>query len=153
MGLLIGIIAVVYYRFYGNEQEKETSKKVINTGTDLVKDLGKLTWSLLKKGKESLEEGNYDDTMDNITGLIDDLKEKAGKLDDAKEIYDQISQLERKRDELQKDLAQSQVQSYDETGSASGAASAAPAEENNLKEDIRRLLNDTEDLMNEIERK
>ena len=57
LGILIGIIAVVYYRFYGNEQEKETSKKVINTGTDLVKDLGKLTWSLLKKERKASTKG------------------------------------------------------------------------------------------------
>ena len=96
--------------------------------------------------------------MDHIGGLIDDLKEKAGKLDDAKEIYDQISALEKKRDELQKDLAQSQVQSYERRVQQRKALLRQPKappllrRKTALKEDIRSLIGDVEALMKEIER-
>ncbi len=148
LGLILGVIALVYYRFYGDDQEKEQSKKIINTGTDVVKDLGKLTWNLLKKGKQSLDEGDYDETIDHISGVIDDLKEKAGKLENAKEIYDKISDLEQKRNELQKELAASQVQSY---GSAESSAQAQEAAPTDVKDDLSRLLEDTENLAKQME--
>lgn len=145
--LFVAVIALIYYRFFGNEQEQEKSKTIINTGTSIAKDLGELTWKLLKKGKESLDKGDYNETLDNISGLIDDLKEKAGSLENAKEIYDQIAVLEQKRNELNAELSQSQVQNYD--NQPSQPTPTGPSTE--FKTDVKQLLKDTESLMNKVE--
>ena len=147
LGVILGIIALIYYRFFGNEQEKATSKEVITKGTDVAKSLGKLTWTMLKRGKENLDSGKYEDTVENISALIDDLKDKAETLEEGKEIYDKIKSLESRRDELQKEIAVADVSSY---GSSEEKVDSSEQKEK-IKDITKSLLKDTEALMHELE--
>lgn len=148
LALLLGVVALIYYRFFGTEAEKAQSKEVITKGTEVAKNLGKMTYTLLKRGKENLDSGKYDDTLDNISTLIDDLKEKAKTLEESKEIYDQIKALENKKDEIQRDLAATQVASYDDNTSEEDKTAA----KEDIKNATKELLKETEALMNQLEK-
>ena len=147
LAILLGIVALIYYRFFGDEAEQAKSKEVITTGKEVAKNLGELTLSLIKKGQENLESGKYDDALADISNLIDKLKEKAETLEEGKEIYDQIRALEDRRTEIEQDLAAANVSSYDDTGENQDN----DQQKAEIKQSTKDLLNDTENLLRKLE--
>ena len=147
LGLLLVAGILVYNYFFGTQEEKETSKEIFEG----VRNLGKATWDLLKTEKEKFDEGKYDEAFNKIGNLFDSLRDKAEKMQDS-QVLDQLSELERRRQELEKRVAQNEgVENYDQTGPR-----LTPEQQQERQEEIRRdwkdLLEDTERLMNQMER-
>ena len=141
--LVIVVVAVVVYNyFFGTIEEKQQSEKIFNE----VRDLGRSAWGLLKSEKEKFDEGKYDDALNKIGGLIDDLKDKAESLKDSS-LIDDIATLERKRDELQRRVDMNRVEEYD-----SGGDGLRDDEADKIKRDWKDLLQETEDVMNKLEK-
>ena len=85
--LLAGIL--VYNYFFGTPEEKAQSKQIFTE----IKDVTKSAVGLLKTEKQKFDEGKYNDAVDKIGGLIDNLKGKAEQLEDNRELLDQIADL------------------------------------------------------------
>ncbi len=96
--LLIGIL--VYNYFFGTQEEKETSKKIFGE----VRDLGKATWDLLRSEKAKFDEGKYDEAVDKVGNLIDRLRGTARTIDNNKDLLARLDELERKRQQLERDI-------------------------------------------------
>lgn len=141
--LVIVVVAIVVYNlFFGTEQEKKQSTEIINN----VRDLGRSAWNLLKSEKEKFDEGKYDDALNKIGGLIENLKEKAQTLQDS-DLIDDIAALERKRDELQRRVDMNKVEEYD-----TGGDNLRDEEADRIKQDWKDLLKETEEVMNKLEK-
>lgn len=141
--LVIVVVAIVAYNlFFGTEQEQQQSKEIINN----VRDLGRSAWNLLKTEKEKFDEGKYDEALDKIGGLIDDLKDKARTLQDS-DLLDEIANLERKRDELQRRVDMNKVEEYGPEGDSLRAK-----ETEGIQEDWDKLIRDMEEVMTKIDR-
>jgi hypothetical protein len=126
------VIAVVGYNYFlGNEAEKTQSREIVGK----ARDLGNDAWNLLKGEKEKFEEGKYDGAVDKLKNLYGNLKEKAIKLKDS-DALERVIKLEEKREELAKELQSSN----EETQVAA-------------KEQLEKLTEETEDLMNDLEKK
>ena len=138
--LVVGIL--VYNYFFGTPEEQAKSKEVGSK----VYDLGKSAWDLLKSEKEKFDEGKYDDALDKVSGLFDDLKQKAETLEDNKDLLDRIADLERQRDAIDRELSSDGVSSYDKVGEQS----EEDAEQ--MKKRFDDLLKDTEILMRDMEK-
>ena len=140
--LVIVVLAVVVYNyFFGTPEEKQQSEKIFNE----VRDLGRSAWALLKSEKEKFDEGKYDDALDKIGGLITDLKDKAETVKDSG-LMDDIAKLERKRDELQREVDMNRVEEYD-----SGGDGLRDEEADQIKRKWKDLLQETEDVMKKLE--
>jgi uncharacterized protein YoxC len=143
LGLLVGIL--IYNFFFGTPAEKEQSKQIFTE----VKDLTKSAVQLIKAEKEKFDEGKYDEAVDKIGGLINDLKGKAEKLNDNKELIDQIADLQTKKDELERKIDGAPT----EYGSEGNRIVADEKQQKEIEEDWDRLLRETEELMDKMERR
>lgn len=140
--LLVVVAIIVYNYFFGTAEEKQQSEKIINE----VRDLGRSAWNLLKTEKEKFDEGKYDEALNKIGGLIDNLKDKAETLKDSS-LMDDIANLERKRDELQRRVDMNRVEEYD-----TGGDGLRDEEADQIKKDWKDLMNDMENVMNKLEK-
>lgn len=126
------VIAIVGYNYFlGDEAEKAQSREIVGKAGDLGKD----AWNLLKGEKAKFKEGKYDGAVDKLQTLYAGLKATAVKLKDSNAL-ERISQLEQKRQELAEELQSSNA----ETQQAA-------------KKQLDQLTEETEDLMNDLERK
>lgn len=141
--LVVGIL--IYNYFLGTDEEKQQSKEIFTE----VRDLGKAAWGLLKSEKEKFDEGKYDEALDKIGSLLDNLKDKAETIQDS-DILDRIAQLEDQKAELERKIAANQVETYDDTGDPE---QKVREEEEAIKKDWKNLIEETEDLMKDMEKK
>lgn len=142
--LVAGIL--VYNYFFGTAEEKAQSKEIF---TD-IKSLTKSAVGLLKSEKQKFDEGKYDEAVDKIGGLIDNLKGKAEQLEDNRELLDQIADLQRQQRSLETKLGSPGVESYGNEGQRIVADSAQRRE---IEDDWRALLEKTERVMQEMEQR
>lgn len=142
--LVAGIL--VYNYFFGTAEEKAQSKEIF---TD-IKSLTKSAVGLLKSEKQKFDEGKYDEAVDKIGGLIDNLKGKAEQLEDNRELLDQIAGLQRQQRSLETKLGSPGVESYGNEGQRIVADSAQRRE---IEDDWRALLEKTERVMQEMEQR
>jgi len=133
--LVIGIL--VYNYFFGTVDEKAQSEAIFSK----TKDLGKAAWGLLKSEKEKLEDGKYDEAVDNMEGLFKNLKTKAQENKDTDALAE-LRALEAKRLALEK-----RFDKVDETDKSK----AATKEKEAIKSDWNDLLERTEALMKRME--
>lgn len=143
--LLVGIL--VYNFFFGTAQEKEQSRQIFSE----VKDLTSSAVQLLRTEKEKFDDGKYDEAIDKIGGLINNLKNKAEQLENNKELIDQIADLQDRKRELETKIRENQVPS--EYGSQQEPQIKTPEKKKEIEEDWEKLLRETRDVMNEMERK
>ncbi len=134
--LLIGIL--VYNYFFGTQEEKETSQKIFGE----VRDLGRATWDLLKREKQKFDEGKYNEAVDKVGGLIEKLRGTANTIENNKDLLARLDELERKRQELQREIS---------TPPAYGTTEAEHRKE--LKRESDQLMREIEDLMREMEQR
>ena len=139
--VMVVFAVLVYNYFFGTVEEKQQSKEIFNE----VKDLGKSAWNLLKAEKEKFDEGKYDDATEKIGNLLASLKEKAEALKDS-ELLDDIARLERKRQDLEREIETNRVEEYDGDG-------LRDSEAERIKDEGKDLLQDIEDLMKRMEEK
>lgn len=147
LGLFLVAGILVYNYFFGTPEEKAQSKEVFSN----VKNLTKSAVDLLRTEKTKFDEGKYDDAVDKISGVIDDLKGKAQKLDDNRELLGQIAELESKQRQLSQRVQEENIpQSYDNTRAHPKMDSASQKEIENEWDD---LVRKTERLISDMERK
>lgn len=144
LGLLLLVGILVYNYFFGTTQEKETSKKIFTE----VKDLSKATWDLFKSEKSKYDEGKYDGALDKIGNVFNTLKDKALAIKDSK-VLDKLAELEQRRKELENRLNEdAKTQEKPSTYGSDGEI-----ESETLKRDLRKLMEETEAVMKELENK
>lgn len=143
LALILVVGVLIYNYFLGTESEKEQSKEIFSE----VKDLGKAAWGLLKSEKEKFDEGKYDEALDKIGGLLTNLKKKAETIQDS-DILDRIASLEDQKEELERKIAAKEVDSYGDTNTPEEKERM----EKNIKEDWKKLIEETEDLMKDMEK-
>lgn len=127
--LVIGLLGYNY--FLGDETEKAQSREIVGK----VGDLGKDAWNLLKSERQKLKEGKYDDALDKLDGLYQNLRGKAQDIQDS-QLLEKIQELADRRTELENLLK--------DAGSEPSAAA---------KRQLDDLTAETEELMNEMEAK
>ncbi|MEM6878367.1 MAG: hypothetical protein AAF544_07410 [Bacteroidota bacterium] len=127
-GLLAAVVIVGYNYFYGDEEEQQQSREVVNRGVDLGRGL----WTSLRGAVDKLRDGEYDGVLNRIGDVLDDLGNKARELGDS-DVARRLTQLEQRQEDLQNQERQ--------VGSDDPALQAL----------IDRLTADTEKLMNEID--
>jgi len=140
--LVIGI--VVYNFFFGTPEEKQQSREIFQKGKELVVSAK----DLLQSEKEKFDAGKYDDALDKIGSLFNDLKDKANEFD--QDYLDRISELEQRRQELERQLASEQVETYNRSPRDSASNEDTPTQRE-LKRKLDELLKDTDNLMREME--
>ncbi|MCB0584127.1 MAG: hypothetical protein KDD06_02190, partial [Phaeodactylibacter sp.] len=105
---------------------------------------------LVKAEKQKFDEGKYDDAVDKIGGLIENLKGKAEKLENNRELLDQISALQQQQRSLETKLGGPGVESYGDEGKRIVTDSAQRRE---IEEDWKTLVEKTERVMQEMEQR
>lgn len=94
--LLVGIL--VYNFFFGDETEKEQSKKVFQ----ITKDLGKQIKEVIKSEKDSYDDGKYNSIVDKIKKVVkgsDELSDKySSQLDEIEGVQDELELMQRKKE-------------------------------------------------------
>jgi len=140
--LVLGIL--IYNRFFGTPEEKAHSKAIIAE----AKALGKASWALLKSEKEKLNQGKYDTALDRIETLFGQLRTRARSEND-RATLDQLAELEQQRLELETRMEQLNAQKVNASGMAQRRAISQ--EEAALKTDLRKLLDQTESVMQYME--
>lgn len=99
IALLLIVAIIVYNLFFGTEEEKAASKRVIREGKEAVESV----IGLLKSEKEKFDQGKYDQALDKLGNMFDNLKEGAK---DSKELMDRINDLEQRKEELSQKVEQ-----------------------------------------------
>jgi hypothetical protein len=138
--LLVGIL--VYNYFYGTAEEKAQSKEVFGK----VRDLGRDAWNLLRSEKEKLDEGKYDGAIDQVSETVDGLGDLLRRLKTSAEdlndsgVLDQLSDLESRRQSIEQQLDAETPTSYDQT------------EDARIRTELKDLLQETENLMQQMEK-
>jgi vacuolar-type H+-ATPase subunit I/STV1 len=145
LALLLVAGIVVYNYFFGTTEEREQSKTVINT----AKEAGKAVWSfskeafgLLRKEKTKFDQGKYDEAVDNVGNLYDRLRGHAKTIDDNRDLLARLDRLERERTRLEEKI--------DEPSSFEGTERQRQTE---IRQDWEELMRETEDLVQDMERR
>jgi ElaB/YqjD/DUF883 family membrane-anchored ribosome-binding protein len=138
--LVVGVL--IYNYFLGSEEEKQESEKIFTE----VKELGKATWGLLKSEKQKFNDGKYDEAVGKVSSLLSSLRNKANTSND-KAAVQELEQLEGKRQQLEKELAEL------ERLKQSGKNNAAATKEEQIKKDWKTLMDATELVMKNMESK
>lgn len=136
LGLILVAAILVYNYFFGTVEEKAQSKEFFTE----VKDLGKAAWGLLKTEREKFNQGKYDEAVDKVGGLFNNMRRRAQDLEDS-DLINRIDQLERKRQALERQLDATEPESYDASQKAA------------LKRDWEQMMKETEQVMKELDEK
>ena len=139
--LVVGIL--IYNFFLGTDSEKENAKKIFTE----VKDVGVAVKDLLKSEKQKFDAGKYDKAVEKIGTVLDKLKANAKEFDE--QYVDRIEELDRKRKELEQDLAK-----YQDQQSSGGQEQFTPKggkDSAEIKKELEQLLKETEGLVKEME--
>jgi glutaredoxin 2 len=130
--LVAGVL--IYNFFYGTDEEREQSKRIVGE----FKEVGVAVKDLLQSEKEKLDEGKYDDALDKMGNLFEKVRNGVEKLDP--DAISSLNRLERKRRELEEEVHQ---KNEDELTNA---------EKDDINAEMEELLKDTERLLEEIRR-
>lgn len=126
---VLAIIAILAYNyFFGTEEEKETTERIV----EQVKDLGNSVADFVKSEKEKFDEGKYDELKEKIKDAASKIKSTINELtaEDIDALKDQKRQLE----DSMKDLE-----------------SRAAEEGRSVKEELNEMVADLEELIREAE--
>ncbi|MCB0518982.1 MAG: hypothetical protein H6577_22580 [Lewinellaceae bacterium] len=142
--LVIGIL--IYNYFLGTPSEKENAKKIFTE----VKDVGVAVKDLLKSEKEKFDSGKYDKAVEKIGGVLDKLKSNAKNFDD--QYLKRIDELEQKRKDLKQQLSEYEKE-QEQAGPNGDLTPKGGKDTASIKKDLEQLLNETENLVREMESK
>ncbi len=135
LGLILVVGILIYNYFLGTPEEKASSEKIFSE----VKDLGVAAWGLLKSEKQKFDDGKYDEALDKVGGLFNNLREKASQLND-RDLSDRIENLEQQRKDIQEKVHRA-------------SDSLTEEEKAELKEQFKTLMDETEGVMEDLEKK
>lgn len=138
---------LVYNRYWGDSSEKEKSQKVFGEAKELFHSVA----DVVKAEKQKVEAGRYDQAVDNIKSLFEKLRTSA---DDNKDVTNQLDVLEEKRKAIEERLEKIRAMPDDSASKPNSKQTQGPKaqEAAQLKSDMDDLLNQTNDLLNEIEK-
>ncbi|MEY4108245.1 MAG: hypothetical protein RL181_2587 [Bacteroidota bacterium] len=143
--IVVGVL--VYNYFLGTPEEKDTSRAIFQS----VKQLGKSTWTLLKSEKAKLNAGKYDTALEKINTLFGQLRSHARENRDQGALS-RLQELEQQRQSIETRLDQiNRAKALVGQGRSLGARSTLEQDEQQLKEDLGRLFDETETLMQDME--
>ncbi|MFM8363338.1 MAG: hypothetical protein ACKOA4_11625 [Haliscomenobacter sp.] len=143
--IVVGVL--VYNYFLGTPEEKDTSRAIFQS----VKQLGKSTWGLLKSEKAKLDAGKYDTALEKINTLFGQLRSHARENRDQGAL-NRLQQLDQERQSIEARLEQiNRARALVEQGRSLGSRRALAQDEEQLKEDLSRLFDETETLMQDME--
>ena len=135
--LLVIVAGVLIYNFFlGTEAEKENAKEVFEE----FKDVGRAVKDLLTSEKEKLDDGKYNDAIDQVGNLFQDIKERVQPNDTGS--LDELADLEHRR----KDIAQ-ELDDIEETNLD---RKVQEEKKRKLNIDLEKLMNDTECFLEKI---
>lgn len=135
LGLILVVGILIYNYFLGTPEEKASSEKIFSE----VKDLGVAAWGLLKSEKQKFDEGKYDEALDKVGNLFNNLREKASQLND-RDLSDRIENLEQQRKDIQEKVDRA-------------SDSLTEEEKSELRDQFRSLMDQTEGVMEDLEKK
>jgi predicted nucleic acid-binding Zn-ribbon protein len=137
----LAVLLVGYNFFWGNAEEKESSRRIVGQ----VADLGKSVVNLLSSEKEKFDKGKYDSALEKLKSALNLAKERAAELgEDGHECQEKCEHLEAAHHELEEKLAQVNAP-------GSEAASDQDAIIKAIREQILKLSSDTESLARAID--
>ena len=137
----------MYNYFLGTPEEKDTSRAIFQS----VKQLGKSTWGLLKSEKAKLDAGKYDTALEKINTLFGQLRSHARENRDQGAL-NRLQQLDQERQSIEARLEQiNRAKALVEQGRSLSSRRALAQDEQQLKEDLGRLFDETETLMQDME--
>lgn len=141
--LVVGIL--VYNYFFGTPEEKQQSREIFSE----VRDLTRSAFNLLKSEKAKFDDGKYDDAVDQVGGLLENLRGKAETLKENKGLLDQLAELQDRQRALDAKLHRPGMQQYDQDGRSTIADSSDRRE---IEREWEDLVRRTERLMQEMEK-
>lgn len=143
--IVVGVL--VYNYFLGTPEEKDTSRAIFQS----VKQLGKSTWGLLKSEKAKLDAGKYDTALEKINTLFGQLRSHARENRDQGAL-NRLQQLDQERQSIEARLEQiNRAKALVQQGRSLSSRRALAQDEQQLKEDLGRLFDETETLMQDME--
>ena len=129
--LLVIVAGVLIYNFFlGTEAEKENAKEVFEE----FKDVGRAVKDLLTSEKEKLDDGKYNDAIDQVGNLFQDIKERVQPNDTGS--LDELADLEHRRKDIAQELDDIEETNLDST--------VQEEKKRKLNIDLEKLMNDTE---------
>jgi len=90
---------VVYTQFFGTEEEQKMGKEVIDNAHETVQGI----FSIFQHESEKIKEGTYDESIDKLGSLLDDLRANSKN----KEQKEELSELKDEQDRIKKEVAKS----------------------------------------------
>jgi ElaB/YqjD/DUF883 family membrane-anchored ribosome-binding protein len=139
--LVVVVVGVLVYNFFlGTPEEKQNARTIFNE----VKDVGVAVKDLLQSEKEKFDAGKYDNALDQIGNLFDNMKTEAREFDE--QYLDRIEDLERKRRDLER-----KVDSVKDQG-GQGTAEPTQDQQDELQNDLRNLMDEAERIIQEMDR-
>ena len=145
LGLILVVGILVYNYFFGTPEEKQQSKAIFED----VRSLTQSAIGLLKTEKVKFDEGKYDDAVEKVGGLLDNMKGKAEQLKDNKDLIGQISELQQRQRALDAKLGNTEMQQY---GSEGKKVIADSSDRKAIEKEWEDIIQKTERLMKEMDR-
>lgn len=134
--LIVGL--VVYNMMFGDEADKENVKQI----TSGVKEL-------LQSTKEKYKNGEYDEAIDKIGDVFNQLKDKAGELND-KDYLNRLSELEERKQRLEEMLKD--LEEKESTATRSIVPQDLSKEKAAILEELLELEREAGDLATEMDK-
>ena len=143
--IVVGVL--VYNYFLGTPEEKDTSRAIFQS----VKQLGKSTWGLLKSEKAKIDARKHDTALEKNNTLFGQLRSHARENRDQGAL-NRLQQLDQERQSIEARLEQiNRAKGLVEQGRSLSSRRALAQDEQQLKEDLGRLFDETETLMQDME--
>lgn len=136
--LIIGIL--VYNYFLGTPSEQQTAKKIFGD----IKEVGVSVADLVRAEKEKFDAGKYDQALDKLGSIYQDLRDRGAKL--SQEQKRRIEDLETQREELERSVRQTGIDLEDESFSEEERTDKT----REVNSELERLLRETESLVSEM---
>lgn len=155
-GIVLVFGVLVYNRFFGDAAEKEQSKKVFGEAKVLFNSVR----DVVKSERQKFEAGKYDKAVGNIRSMFGKMRETAK---DSKDVLAQIDVLEKKRQEIETKLEKIKQMPDDvpvptpskntktKTLTTTKTKPTKVEEEKQLQDELDSLMQDTNELLDEIE--
>jgi type II secretory pathway component PulM len=98
IGVLLVVAILIYNRWFGTSEEKETSKKVFGQMRGVVTSVA----GIMRTEREKFDNGKYDKVMDKLGDAYTTVREKAQFVDE--NVLQRLSELEKRKAQLQKEI-------------------------------------------------
>lgn len=134
LGLLLLVGVLTYNYFFGDEAEKETSRKVVSE----IKDVGVAIKNLVKDEHKRIKEGKYKKVLSKVDDALTSIEAKVKNMD--KETLEEYKKLKRESKSLESELESVEK---DENGNID------KEKKRSIESKLKDLLEKTNDFLND----